>query len=111
MTIKEVKLMIKDMGFPYAYYQFTEDTAKPCPFLAWFFTENNDMFADDSNYQAIKTLIVELCTDDKDYAAEKAVEEVLKAHGMTWSAEEEYIDPESMHMTIYEMQVVIKEEE
>ena len=110
MTYKEINTMVKSMGFPYAYYQFKQDTAKPCPFITFFYEDNNDVFADNSNYQTVKRLYVELCTDDKDFSAEAVVESVLAAHGMAWSCEETYIDPESMHMTIYSMDVVITEE-
>ena len=111
MTYQEIKAMVEDIGLPCAYYQFNKDTAQPCPFICWFFTDDNDVLADNSNYQTIRTLVIELCTDNKDFAAEKTVEDVLRAHDMVWSWEETYIDSEQMYEVIYTMDVVITEEE
>lgn len=107
MTTQEIAAMIESIGLPYAYYQFPEGTEQPTPFVCFFYSYNNDMKADDSNYQKIEHLIIELYTDNKDFNLEQTVEEVLTSNGIVWSRDEEWIDSERMLEVVYEMDVVI----
>lgn len=110
MTYKEVNTMIKATGYPAAYYQFPNDTPQSPPFICFFYPNNNDMKADDSNYCKIEHLVIELYTDTKDFDAEAAVESVLSQNGMVWSRSETGIDSERMYEVVYEMDVVITED-
>jgi hypothetical protein len=95
-------------GFvPYAYYQFTQETAKEPPFICYYFTGDNDFGADNINYQAIRQAVVELYTNQKDFALESVVENILTANEMRYTKSELFIDSEQMHMTVYNMEVVI----
>lgn len=107
MTTKEVAAMVEEIGVPYAYYQFPEDTGQETPFICFFYSYNNDVKADNRNYQKIERLIIELYTDNKDFDLEHAVETVLASHGLVWSREEEWIESERMLEVVYEMDVVI----
>ena len=73
MTHKEVNLMVKSMGLPYAYYQFPENTAQAPPFICFFYSGTNDLYADQENYQRIEQLNIELYTTRKDFAKEEAI--------------------------------------
>ena len=110
MTHKEVNLMVKSMGLPYAYYQFPENTAQAPPFICFFYSGTNDFYADQTNYQRIEQLNIELYTKKKDFALEESIEEILKAHGFTYSRQDSYIDGQKMWQMAYEMDVVITEE-
>lgn len=110
MTYTQVAQMIGGIGYPFAYYQFPEDTGQEPPFICFYYPQNNDMYADDQNYQKIEHLIIELYTDTKDFEAEAAVETALKANGFSWSRSETWIDAERMHEVIYETDVVVTEE-
>lgn len=112
MTYLEFSQMVGSVplgeGFvPYAYYQFTQDTAKEPPFICYYFTDDNDFGADNINYKAIRTAVIELYTDNKDFALEAAVENLLTANEMRFSKTETYIDSEKMHMTVFTMEVII----
>ena len=107
MTTKEVATMIESVGIPYAYYQFPNNTEQTTPFICFFYSGDNDFKADDSNYQKIEHLIVELYTDNKDFTLEAEVEGILSSHGMVWTRFEEWIESERMLQVIYEMDVVI----
>lgn len=107
MTYQEVKLMLDEIGLPYAYYQFKEGTAEAPPFVCFFYPEIEDMYADNQNYQRITQLCIELYTKEKDFANEAKIETVLKEHGLTYTKEETYIDTELLFMQIYTMDVVI----
>ena len=110
MTIQEVAAMIAEINIPYAYYQFPEGTEQATPFACFFYSNNDDLKADNANYQKIEHLILEVYTDNKDFTLEAAVENVLANHDMTWTRDEEWIESERMLEVIYEMDVVITEE-
>ena len=110
MTLQEVAQMVSSIGLPFAYYQFDDDTAVPPPFVVFYYPEDFDLHADGINYKKIDSLIIELYTDNKDFAQEAAVEAVLKAHGLTWSRVETYIDSEKMYMETYQTSILIEED-
>lgn len=110
MTFKEVAQMVGSIGLPFAYYQFSDDTAEPTPFIVFYYPENIDMKADGENYQKIESLIIELYTDNKDFEQEAAVESVLKANGLTWSRVETYIDSEKMYLVTFNTSILIEED-
>ena len=59
MTSKEIAQMVKEIGLPYAYYQFPNDTEQPTPFVCFYIENNDDMYADDKNYTNIAKKIKE----------------------------------------------------
>jgi len=111
LKYSDVNTLMDSIGLPYSYYQFPEGTGQAPPFICFFYTENNDFFADGGNYQTIVTLVVELYTDTKDIEKELDVEAVLKTAGLSWTKESGYLDSERMQMTTYTMEVVIHGEQ
>lgn len=109
MTYKEVAEVVKSIGLPFAYYQFPEGTEMAPPFVCYFYTNTDDVYADDSNYQRIPVLNIELYTAEKDFDQEAALEKVLKDNGFSYYKEENYIDSEKMWQIAYEMEVIINE--
>lgn len=107
MTHQEIAAMIAGTNIPNAYYQFSEDTAVPPPFICFYFTGDNDVVADNLNYQKIDELTIELYTDEKDFALESQVEQALNDAGLVYSRDETYVDSEQMHMTTFYTDVVI----
>ena len=110
MTTKEVATMVASIGIPYAYYQFPEGTEQSCPFICFFFSSSDDLVADNTNYQPIRQLSIELYTDDKDYTTEATVETTLNTSGLVYSREETYLGSERMYMVTYTTEIVITEE-
>ena len=110
MTYKEISDMIASIGLPYAYYQFPDGTEQSPPFICFLFDSSNDLAADNTNYQRIRQLVVELYTDNKDFALEDAVEAALNGSGLVYSRSESYIDSERMFMVAYTTEVIITEE-
>lgn len=107
MTYQEVKAMVQSIGIPYAYYQFTNATATPPPFVCWYFDGSNDEPADNTNWAKIRTLYIEIYTDAKDFALEKTVEDILAEHELFYEKSETYLGDERMMMETYQTQVVI----
>ena len=110
MTTQEIASMVAEIGVPYAYYQFDQTGQEP-PFVCFFFTGDDDFKADNSNYQKIERLVIELYTDNKDFELEGTVESVLSLHDLVWSRSETDLGSERMHEVIYETEVVITEED
>ena len=109
MTYTEIASMIEAIGLPYAYYQFPEGTGQAPPFICFFYSGIDDLYADDSNYQRIVTLNIELYTSEKDFEHETAIESALADNGLTYYKEENYISSEKMYQIAYEMEVIINE--
>ena len=109
MTTQEVFTMLSGTNLPVAYYQFPDDTPKQPPFICFFYTGSNDVLADNTNYQKVERLVVELYTDNKDFALESEVEAVLNANGLVYTREETHLDSERMYEVIYTTDVVITE--
>lgn len=107
MTYTEVATMVKSIGLPFAYYQFPEGTGQAPPFVVYFYSESNDVFADGTNYQKKPVLNIELYTSEKDFETEAVVEKILNDNGLTYYREENYIDSEKLYQIAYEMEVII----
>lgn len=107
MTFQEVNNMVESIGLPYAYFQFPEGTGQAPPFICFFYTNSDDLFADNSNYQDIRRLNIELYTSTKDFALEKTIEDILKLNGFTFYREENFIETEKIWQIAYEMEVMI----
>lgn len=111
MTYQEIDALISGIGLPYAYYQFSKATAQPPPFICFFYSDNNDMLADNTNYQTIAALNVEFYSDLKDFQNEARIEAALTGAGLVFAKSEVFIDSEQMHETIYTMEVIINGED
>ena len=101
--------MIAGLNIPYAYYQFPNGTEQACPFICFFFSNSNDLAADNTNYQRIRTLSIELYTDNKDFALEESVESLLNSNGLVYTREETYLDSERMYMVTFTTDIVVTE--
>lgn len=109
MTYQNIATMLNSVGIPTAYHHFDEGSGQEPPFICFFYESSADMYADDSNYQKIENLVVELYTDNKDFALEQRLESVLRAAGLTWSRDETYISTERMYEVVYNIVVIITE--
>lgn len=110
MTYQEIAEMIASIGLPYAYDHFSEDTAKPPPFICFYYDGSDDFIADNTNYQKIRPLTIELYTDNKDFDLEALVETTLNGNGIVYSRNETYINTEKMYMVTYQTEVIINGE-
>lgn len=107
MTTEEVASMVAEIGLPYAYYEFQDDTAHKPPFCCFMFTDTADSFADNQNYTDIKTLVIELYTAAKSYELENRVRAVLLAHELPFRADFTKIDAENLYITTYTTEVLL----
>lgn len=109
MTYVQVAEMVASIGLPYAYYQFPNGTGQACPFICFFFDSSSDFAADNTNYQKIRPVSIELYTENKDFTLEQTVENVLNQNNLVYSREETYLDSERMYMVTFMTDIVITE--
>lgn len=108
MSPSEIKSMVEELGIPFAYYEFADNTELAPPFVCYFFTSSNDLSADNINYCRIERLNIELYTDAKDFALEKRLEQILTDHEVFFAKEETNLDSERMHETIYTSDIILE---
>lgn len=107
MTLAELAAILKSTGLPVAYSHFKSDNVPPPPFIAYTTDSSSNFFADNQVYREIENVVVELYTDKKDLAAEKALESVLKEHDLPFETIETWIEEEQLFQRIYELGVII----
>lgn len=107
MLYTEVADMVESFGLPWAYRTFSQATKKAPPYVVYYYTGNDDMFADNINYQEIVGLRIELYTVNKEFGIERTLETILKQNEIAYSKDESYIDDQNMYMIVYESEVVI----
>lgn len=104
--------MIAGIGLPYAYDHFEkEESPGNPPFICFLYPESENVFADSRVYQKVKTLRIELYTDNKEPDMETAVEDALDEAGLCYDSSEEYIESEKMYMVTWETTVIITKNE
>ena len=108
MTLTDVANMVASFGFSWRYSHFSE--TPQTPYVVYYYPNSNDVYADSSNYVDKRALRIELFTKSKDHEAEATIEGVLKAHGITWYKQTDFLNDEKLFQTIYESEVIINGE-
>lgn len=107
MRNTDVVTMLTQTGLPFTYYLFPVGKAPNLPYMVFFYSRSNNFPADDSVYQRIDTLNIELYTKNKSFTVEENVEAILNDWGFVWEKSETYLNSEEMYEVIYEMEIVI----
>ena len=97
-------------GVPFTYYSFPEGEAPNLPYIVFYYPNSANVAADNSVYQRVDALTIELYTNNKDFTLEGNVESVFNSYNIVWDKSEEYIDTEHMFMITYETEIVINGE-
>ena len=108
MTLTEVANLVASLGFSWRYSHFSKTPATP--YVVYYFPNDNDVYADDSNYANKRALYIELFTKQKDSASEATIESKLKEAGLTWYKQTDFLNDELLFQTTYEMEVFINGE-
>lgn len=107
MTTQDIATMVAEIGVPYAYRQFTKETAVPPPFVCFYLDGSENFAADDKVFAHIEELTVELYTDAKDFALEERIEAIFDAHDLPWERQEFWLGDEQMNEVVYTADVLI----
>ena len=110
MTYKEIADVIESTALPFAYYQFPKGAAPFLPYVIFYYPNADDLKADNSNYQVITAINIELYTQNKDFQTEAAVEAVLTSAGFVFEKSETYLETEKMYEVLYQTSAVITAE-
>lgn len=105
MKYDKIVEMIEETNIPFAYDHFAEGESPDPPFCIFIIPSSDNFHADDTVYEKLNTLVIELYTDKKDPALEERVEEVLTRYEMIWTRSEVWIDSEKLYEVRYEMTV------
>ena len=97
------KNAIDQIPIPHTYMFYPEKEVPEPPYFVWYFSETDNIGADDKVYVEVLIPVIELYTRNKSFADEHKLEAVLNACGFFWQKTTEYIDSEKMYMTIYEL--------
>lgn len=108
MTLTDIGNMMASIGYPWHYSHFKK--TPNMPYVVYYFPNSNDVYADTSNYVDRRALHVELFTPEKNFTAEANVEAALKANGLTWYKQTDFLSDELIFQTTYEMEVIINGE-
>ncbi|ARP51099.1 hypothetical protein B6259_09560 [Ruminococcaceae bacterium CPB6] len=106
MTFEETKSMIEETGLPVAYDHFAEGESPDPPFICFLFPGSDNLFADNTVFQKIDELNVELYTDRKDPDMETRIEDILNSHELPFEKSEVWIAEERMNEVLYQTQII-----
>ena len=91
----------------WAYYQFPNDELATTPFIVYFFDEDDDFKAENSNYATIENLVIEYYSPSVDFVGEDIIQGILNNNNIVYSKSFSYIESEEMYQTRYESEILI----
>jgi hypothetical protein len=106
MTYDDVVEMLEEADLPLAYDHFAEGESPDPPFICFLFPGSDNLFADDTVFQKIDELDIELYTDKKDPDTETRIEDILAAHELPYEKSEVWIAEERMYEVLYQTQII-----
>jgi hypothetical protein len=106
MTYDEIVGILEGAGLPLAYDHFAEGESPDPPFLIFLFPGSDNVFADDTVFEKIDQLNVELYTDRKDPDTEMRIETILCTNELPWVKTEVWLETEKMYEVLYQTQII-----
>ena len=107
MTYKQVFDMLKTTNLSVVYNSWEIGSVPALPYIVFTYPNNDDLFADNTNYQTIVQLNIELYSKNKDFTTEGTLESVLKNNGIPFQKSSVWIDSEKLYQTLYTTEVLI----
>ena len=107
MTYKQVFDMLKTTNLSVVYNSWEIGSVPALPYIVFTFPNNDDLFADNTNYQTIVQLNIELYSKNKDFTTEGTLESVLNSNGIPFQKSSVWIDSENLYQTLYTTEVLI----
>ena len=104
MTYMDLINEIKALGFSCTYGSFK--SKPPIPFCTVNFAYNNDMIADNQNYQDVGQYQLEYYNSIKYPPDEQKIESKLKELRLPYTKVETFLDSEDLYQVIYEFQLI-----
>ena len=105
MTYLDIMAGMESIGLPCNYHKWSQ--APPLPYTVILHDDNDDLMADNHNYQAIGNYRLELYTATKHPPTEKKVEDWLKTQRLPYEKSSPgLLESEQMFVTIYHIQLI-----
>lgn len=106
-SLAELHKELETIGLPVAHRQWEEGAVPPLPYIIYYESGKKAFHADNKPYFVIKTISVELYTENKDEETEALLEAFFYAHDISLTnIEEEFWDDEHLHEVLYEFDLV-----
>lgn len=103
--------LLEKTGLPFAYDHFAEGESPEPPFITYIVEGTENFCADCRVYAVVLDIGIELYTDRYEPDTEKRLERVLDAEDIPWDRESEWIGPERMYQTTYDITLIEESEE
>ena len=103
MTYDELLTILAPVGIPWSYHHWDRPPAPP--YGVYLDGPYNPLYADDQNYINIRTIRLEVYSSVRAPSLDAKVEAALSAAGLTYSADFDFIDSESLYESIFEIEV------
>lgn len=101
MSFELMNLILKELGIPFAYFQFKEPPTGD-KYIAYFESEKVRFLADDKVYHHEPAFAVELYTKIKDLETEDKLIALFEKYSIVWSGgESTWIESEKMFQTVF----------
>ena len=110
MTYEDIATMLNSTGLSVAYNAFPIGSVPPLPYIVYSYPNSENFGADNSVYQKGTQLRIWLCTSEKDFDTEEALESVLDTNKIFYNKTESFEQNDAMYMVLYEMELHINEQ-
>ena len=103
MSYEELLSILAPGGIPWAYHHW--DAPPPPPYGVYLDGPYDPFYADDRNYLNVRTIRLEVYSTARDPALDEKVEAALDGAGLTYEADFEWLESESLYESIFEIEV------
>lgn len=104
MKLSELAQRLNALGYPVAYSHFK--SAQALPFICYLVVDGDTFSADNTVLSKITYVDIELYVVNKDLAAEKKIEDMLKENELPWSYDEIFIKDEGVFKCTYSITLI-----
>ncbi|MGE7753404.1 hypothetical protein [Lysinibacillus fusiformis] len=104
MTLPELAQQLKTLGYPVTYSHFK--SAQEPPFICYLVVDGDTFSADNTVLSKSTYVDIELYVVNKDLAAEKKIEDMLKENELPWSYDELFIRDEGVFKCTYSINLI-----
>ena len=106
MKAKVVEKLMKSIGLPYAYYSWPEGAAPDLPYVVYYFPTGSTEAADNTVWNGVLALNIELYTNKRSAGVESKIETALAKYDLPFTRSESYLNEERMFEVLYETEVI-----
>lgn len=103
MNLKDLMLVLAQIGIPFAFHHWEKPPAPP--YGAYLYDSTENFAADNQVYLVIENCRIEIYTKDHDQQLQDRIEEVLEGAGIYWDRDTEYIESLRLYQITYEIEV------